>query len=778
MHLNKMANVITVSVSALVTASAAAATFDWLFPANGNFINAANWTPAGGPPGPADVARFTQAGATSNVIFIGGHTTVGVLTLNSGNLTFFLNGFTFQASELNLSAMGASNSVASLRVTNGTFQPAGFSVGASSGSDATLMLDTATMTVNSGVFQVGNSGTGNFIVQNGSTLTTAGDTRLGTNLLGIGTATVNGSGSSWSIPNSPLRIGVNGTGAVSVINGGSVTAAGVSLGESVTSSGTLTVTGADATFTNLSIANIGGLTAGTIPLSATLNIGPGATVDLNAAHFRTTSTLNMSGGDLILTTLTIADGAVANWIGGTITFENASQLTADVLDYLLNGSHVLTANHSLVTINGTMNLDTPLIVDGGSLTATDLEINAGLKVQNFGSVLATDTLVISADQIVEVENFGSIGGATLGHNNGGTLLLNGPNVKVTHFFANNFGLIEGTGRFVSGLNNGAGGTIRARQGDHLIIEGTGFTNPGIIELAGGTVEYKGVLSNLANGFITGRGTLRCGTANPGGNGLSNLGVMAFSSGTTDIFGDVSNASNGRIVAAGARVLTFYDDVTHNGMEIRTNPGSRTVFFGSLGSAGPLTGTGVFEVNGDLRPGNSPGGLLCEGDLVLSSTSTLNIELGGVTPSVQYDQVRVDGELSLSGRLNVTLINSFTPSAGNSFQIIEWGTLAGEFSQIDLPTLPETLEWDLSKLYVNGAIIAVPVDECRADIAPDGGDGVVNVNDLLAVINAWGACPQPCDADTCDADIAPIGGDCMVNVNDLLELINAWGPCLK
>lgn len=180
----------------------------------------------------------------------------------------------------------------------------------------------------------------------------------------------------------------------------------------------------------------------------------------------------------------------------------------------------------------------------------------------------------------------------------------------------------------------------------------------------------------------------------------------------------------------------------------------------------------------VSDGNIPAGLLCEGDLVLSSTSTLNIELGGVTPSVQYDQVRVDGELSLSGRLNVTLINSFTPSAGNSFQIIEWGTLAGEFSQIDLPTLPETLEWDLSKLYVNGAIIAVPVDECRADIAPDGGDGVVNVNDLLAVINAWGACPQPCDADTCDADIAPIGGDCMVNVNDLLELINAWGPCLK
>lgn len=38
--------------------------------------------------------------------------------------------------------------------------------------------------------------------------------------------------------------------------------------------------------------------------------------------------------------------------------------------------------------------------------------------------------------------------------------------------------------------------------------------------------------------------------------------------------------------------------------------------------------------------------------------------------------------------------------------------------------------------------------CPADIAPyPGGDGVVNVDDLLAVINAWGDCqppPPPCD----------------------------------
>jgi len=67
---------------------------------------------------------------------------------------------------------------------------------------------------------------------------------------------------------------------------------------------------------------------------------------------------------------------------------------------------------------------------------------------------------------------------------------------------------------------------------------------------------------------------------------------------------------------------------------------------------------------------------------------------------------------------------------------------------------------------------VPVT-CPADIAPAGGNQVVNVDDLLAVINAWGPCADP---NLCPADIAPQGGNDVVNVDDLLAVINAWGPC--
>lgn len=67
----------------------------------------------------------------------------------------------------------------------------------------------------------------------------------------------------------------------------------------------------------------------------------------------------------------------------------------------------------------------------------------------------------------------------------------------------------------------------------------------------------------------------------------------------------------------------------------------------------------------------------------------------------------------------------------------------------------------------------PLPVCNGDVAPIGGDGVVNVTDLLAVIGNWGQSgpPRP------QGDAAPLpNGDCMVNVSDLLAVIGGWGAC--
>jgi PKD repeat protein/glucose/arabinose dehydrogenase len=70
------------------------------------------------------------------------------------------------------------------------------------------------------------------------------------------------------------------------------------------------------------------------------------------------------------------------------------------------------------------------------------------------------------------------------------------------------------------------------------------------------------------------------------------------------------------------------------------------------------------------------------------------------------------------------------------------------------------------------LATVTIDVTAASPGDTNGDGIVNVIDLLAVINAWGACPLP--PQPCPADVAPPGGDGVVNVQDLLMVIANWG----
>jgi hypothetical protein len=59
--------------------------------------------------------------------------------------------------------------------------------------------------------------------------------------------------------------------------------------------------------------------------------------------------------------------------------------------------------------------------------------------------------------------------------------------------------------------------------------------------------------------------------------------------------------------------------------------------------------------------------------------------------------------------------------------------------------------------------------CEADVFPsDGGDRIVNIDDLLAVITNWNTLgPNPGDANH----------NGITDIDDLLTVITAWGPCL-
>ena len=110
--------------------------------------------------------------------------------------------------------------------------------------------------------------------------------------------------------------------------------------------------------------------------------------------------------------------------------------------------------------------------------------------------------------------------------------------------------------------------------------------------------------------------------------------------------------------------------------------------------------------GILSPGNSPG-TLTVGSLTLQSGSQTNIELGGTTRGSQYDAIMSSGAVSLNGTLDVSLTNGFTPAVGNTFDILDWGTLSGTFSSLQLPSLSGwAVGWDTSQLYTTGTLSVV------------------------------------------------------------------------
>ncbi len=83
-----------------------------------------------------------------------------------------------------------------------------------------------------------------------------------------------------------------------------------------------------------------------------------------------------------------------------------------------------------------------------------------------------------------------------------------------------------------------------------------------------------------------------------------------------------------------------------------------------------------------------------------SSGTLQIELA--SPS-SFDKLVVSGNLTLGGTLSVSLLSGYSPAAGAIFDILDWGTLTGTFSTLQLPPLTGSLAWNTTGLYTDGVL---------------------------------------------------------------------------
>jgi hypothetical protein len=88
-------------------------------------------------------------------------------------------------------------------------------------------------------------------------------------------------------------------------------------------------------------------------------------------------------------------------------------------------------------------------------------------------------------------------------------------------------------------------------------------------------------------------------------------------------------------------------------------------------------------------------------------------------------------LSANGVFDVSLISGFEPTAGMSFDLLDWNAVEGSFSAIQLPELAG-LAWDMSQLYQTGVLSVV--ESFAADFNQDGS---VDGDDLTAWLTGYG-----------------------------------------
>ncbi|MGO9114565.1 MAG: SUMF1/EgtB/PvdO family nonheme iron enzyme [Thermoguttaceae bacterium] len=191
------------------------------------------------------------------------------------------------------------------------------------------------------------------------------------------------------------------------------------------------------------------------------------------------------------------------------------------------------------------------------------------------------------------------------------------------------------------------------------------------------------------------------------------GTFNTAAGNITITGALSGGSTEALVKSGTGTLTLAGSNTYTG-PTTINQGELVVngLLGSpvtVSSGGTLGGTGYLSsgtvnAGGTLAPGDSGGVLHLNGNLVLAASAAMDYELD--SPGSGYDQLEISGLATLNGTLNVNLLSGFTPSAGQSFDLIT-GATTGSFAEINLPSLSGGLSWDTSNLYITGTINVVP-----------------------------------------------------------------------
>jgi autotransporter-associated beta strand protein len=579
-----------------------AADATWTGAVSGNYMDAANWTPAQVPGDFDSGTAFFSGGSQTTSVFIGAPIFVqtldafvideasytftsaadtllqfvgaGIVTLNGGSATYINNGF------LDFTEASSAGSASITNTASLSFRLSG-------------TAGTATITNQPGgsVVFLDNSTGGNAAFINGGTVDFSpssgpnGDRKLsagsiagpGSYILGANELTVGGNGNSTEVSGvisgvggSLVKVG-QGTQTLSGINtytGGTTISAGTlqlgTLASTAAIQGVVNV-GADGTL-DIVNADTGGITG----------IANGGSINFRNATSAGSATITNSRSIAFFDSSTAGSATITNDTAGFIGFNDGSK-----------GGNAAITNSGTVFFDGNSTADNAIIVNTNTLSFGSRSTAGNATITNTvdGTVLfgegstAGNATIINAGSALFLMN-GTGGNATIVNNSDGTVDFSGstgPNGdhKLTA------GSIAGAGSYILGANEltvGGNGNSTEVSG---VISGVGGS---LVKTGAGTLILSGI-DTYTGGTTVNAGTLQLGSNSSAGaiRGAVNVGAA----GTFNIF----NADTTGVTSVTNAGITNFRTITTAGTATITNSGSLNFRDASMAGGSTITNTG-------------------------------------------------------------------------------------------------------------------------------------------------------------------------------------------
>ena len=455
------------------------------------------------------------------------------------------------------------------------------------------------------------------------------------------------------------------------------------------------------------------------------------TTTINAGTVEISDDSNLGSGGSV----TMADSTALRVIGTTSAARNF-QLDGTTAEFDVDTAQVYTIDGAISSATSSLvkSGDGTLALNGANTYAGGTTVQAGTLELAFATSgglgpidIQAGTVQVNNDAFIGVSGFLAPSSITIA--NGATFSTNADSETTIGPLA-----------FVA-LNGGAIETNRLKLQFGAELDGSGSVSARVLADTGSTIAADANLSlgdaSSVSGFYS-NGDME---TNDNTITLLDANDAVFDSGATI---DLGVAGTGEVDAANGLTLDFGANVT--GFGTINTPNSDTTPVINNGNitgvsmtdrvtlTGYVKGVGTCDfcnITGTDAPGFSPA-TVNRGSV--SYNGTLEIEIGG-TSEGDFDQlnhVLGAGVADLGGTLDVDLIDGFSPSVGDSFEIINAASIVDTFDVEDLPDIGGLL-WDVT--YNPTSVVLSVLTPHSADFDLDGD---VDSDDLAQWQGDYGA----------------------------------------